>query len=359
MKKYRVFAEVQSYSILPRNAIIEADIISNEGKMRLKIKNINAVDLIGKEFSKRLSIIAEIEADDILTAVGTCRFFSDQILDKIALEVGMQVEDLKIIKAFQLVGKGEDVEFVKFDYDVLDKIGSRVLNLARFDRIVKGISNDRLNRAMHWYRKALKETDLLDVFSYLWICLETLNPLFKEKYPNAYEISKCDKCNFEKVNVSTAPLKMFFKDILDNAQLYSKARSIRQSIVHGFEDIAVIQKKVIDLVDDLGIACRKAIFYLLEIDDSYDNVIGNNESIIFLSFIKIGNFITYEDDPKYFIPDVDVEIEMSEFNGELVIKPIINTNILNHGCSIAGLGWDFYGGDPGYPIKKIQVQING
>jgi len=361
MKRYRVFAEVQSYSILPPNANIKADISSNSGNVSIRINNINTIDLIGKEFSKRLSIIAEIDADDILSAVGKCMYFSEQILDKIAMEVGMPVDELKVLIAFEVVKNGEVVELVKFDYDAIDKIGSKALNLTRFDSIIRSSTNDRINRAMHWYRKALNETDILDIFSYLWICLETLNPLFKDKYPDAYEISKCEKCNYEKRNVYTAPLKMFFKDILDNVQLYSTARKIRQGIVHGFEDIGNIQKNVIEIIDDLGTACRKAIIYLLGMDFSlfdFSNGVGNNEDFTFVTFLKVSNFVTDDNDPLYFIPDINIDIEMSENKGELLIKPIIKTNILNHGCGIAGLGWDIYG-DPGYPVRKIQFQIKG
>lgn len=364
MKRYRVFAEVQSFSIIPNKGELKAEIRSKDGNMSFAISNINAVDLIGKEFSKRLSVIAEIDAEDILSAVGKCHHFADQILDRIALEVGMPVEELVIDKAFEITEENEDTELVKFDYEVLDKIGSREINLARLDRIVKSTSssNDRLIRAMHWYRKALNETDLLDIFSYLWISLETLNPLFKDKYPEAYEVRKCNQCNAETKSVNTAPLKMFFQQVLNNVDLYSKARAIRVSIFHGFENISSIQAKVLNIIDDLGVACRKAFFYLLDIDDSkvnYNQGIGNNEGFTFVSFIKIHNFITDDRNPKYFIPDIKVNIEMSEFNGELVIKPIIKTNIFDYGCGLAGLGWDMYGGDPGYPIRKIQLKIEG
>lgn len=361
MNRYRVFGEVQSYSILPPHVKLNMAVNTNQGNLNLIISNINAIDLIGREFSKRLSIVAEVEADDILSAVSKCNYFSEQILDKIALEVGMPVEEFKIDKAFQLAGETEDIELVKFDYDIIDKIGSKVLNPARLQSIEKSSSNDRIIRAMHWYRKALNETDLLDIFSYLWISLETLNSLLKEKYPDAYIISKCANCDVETRRVDTAPLKMFFQEVLDNVELYSKARKIRQSIFHGFKDIGVIQEQLIEIIDDLEVACRKAIFYLLDIDDSVlgESGLGNNEGFTFVSFLKIRGFISDDSSPQYFVPDINVEIEMTEYNNELVIKPIIKTDIFNHGCALAGLGWEMWGGNPGYPIRKIQFQIRG
>lgn len=364
MKRYRIFAEAQSYSILPNNGKLKTEITSNDSNMSIVISNISTINLIGKEFSKRLSVIAEIEGKDILSAVGKCKYFAEQILDRIALEVGMPIEELEIYRAFDITGENEDTEFVGFDYDVLDKIGSKAMNLRRFDEIIKNtnLSNDRLARSLHWYRKGLNEIDLLDIFSYFWISLETLNPLFENKYPEAYEIRKCKKCNAETKSKNTAPLKMFFQEILKNVELYSKARKIRVSIVHGIEDTVTIQSKALEIIDELELACRKAIFYLLDIDglqDDYNNGIANNEKLTFVTFMKLSNFVTDESNPKYFVPEVRVDIAMSESNGELGIKPIIKTNIFDHGCALAGLGWDMYGGDPGYPIKKMQIQING
>ena len=362
MKSYRVFAEANSYSILPKDLIMDLNIQTAIDKIMVRIQNQNAMDLIGKEFSKCLSIITEIEANDIDEAVGKCYSYSNEILDKIAFEVGMPVDKLKIFKAYELVELGEDVEMINFDYEVLDKIGSKALNLSRFNQIVEKCKSDRINRALHWYRRALNEADLLDIFSYIWISLEVLTPLFIKKYPDAIEISKCKQCGHEEEIKNTAALKMFFKIVLDDEKLYSRARSIRVGIQHGHKDLADIQKEISEIIDKLEIACRKAIVFVLELDINafeYANGIANNESITFVSILKISNFITDEASPDYFEPEIKVEIDIKEENGAVIIKPTLRTNILDHRCSLAGLSWDFYGGDTGYPIKKIQLRIAG
>lgn len=361
MKKYRVFCIVESYSVLPNKGILEFTQGFENEEIKFKIKNIDTENLVGRVFSKSLSIITELDEENITNAIDKCYAYSESLLNKIAFETSMPVKNLKVMMAMEITKGVEVIEIVNYDYDVLSKIGSREIELTQLTKIIQNANDDRIDRAMHWYRKALNENDLLDIFSYLWIALETLNPHYLKVYPDALEKTSCKKCGEERTFIGTAPLKEFFKSI-QREDLYSKSRQIRNQITHGFEDISTLHNKLIDIIDDLCTATRLAIFQIIKIESlsKYpQSVLGYSENIVFETLLKISNYITDDNHPRYFVPSIKTEVEMKYYNDELVIVPTVKTDIFNHGCGLAGIGWDMHGGDPGYPIKKMQIKIMG
>lgn len=198
MAIFKVVCDVISYAVLSSNVKeIKIELQSNGIIDEIKIFNKSSLDLIGKTFSNSLIIQCIINANTIFEAIGLCHAYTERILDQISFVAGTPVYELNIRRAFDISPNTESRDYIQFDYDIIDKIGSRMINLhelLKTSETVNSMNSDRLFRALHWCRKALRENDPLDRFTYIWTGLEVLNPLFRDLYHNEYEVNKCENC---------------------------------------------------------------------------------------------------------------------------------------------------------------------
>lgn len=202
MNLFRIVCGARSYSVLPQGIDTAAFELGRENyKDTIRIKNIKSLNLIGQSFSNELKFICDIHAKEIFEATALAKAEIERLLDQFALIIGSPIHEVKIIKGYDITPSLIDRIYVQFYYDILDKIGSKSTNINNINQVIEGIikaNSDRIYRATHWYRKSLNESDQLDRFVSLWVGFETLNSVFQKMFPNENEISKCEKCGYER-----------------------------------------------------------------------------------------------------------------------------------------------------------------
>lgn len=363
MKIFRVINRAKSYSVLPREVTTMELSIQREKRVdRLKVSNVDALNLLGKSFSSELMFCCDVHAADIFEAVAIANNDTEMFLDKLAFAVGAPVYEVQVIKGFDITPDVVDRQYVQFYYDILDKVGSKTIQIKNMDNIILGLLanySERLHRAIHWYRNSLNEEEPLDRFSYIWIGLETLNSLFKDYYPNAIEVNRCKECGFERKIESIAALKTFFTQHLKNEKLFPDARRLREGLMHGFKEINSLKLKALELNEPLLEAFKQAICFLAgimpEIASPFADL-ENSERITFLFRAKLHNLMVDDNAPEYEEPDFALTVKLEEHNNKLVFHPTVRTTIMNKRVSIGDLGWEL-GGNPGYPFELTQITL--
>lgn len=358
MKKYRVIGIVKSKVTLPIKQIF--NLATTYGKALVTIENIPSNDKLDRHIINRLRISCEVECNAWIETIALSKLFAQMILDIIGFSSLDVVGEFRPADIFEVNPSNDDIEYVHLDYDIIDSIFSRVINKKRFELIVEksqnGDHNDRLLIALHWYNKALREKeDFISSFSSLWLSLESLIPILQNIYPDQEEIRKCEKCGYERKFKSTASLKAAFEE-KGQKSLYSKSRDIRTALQHGFKDIPQINNDVLEIIDQLYETCAAIIFKCMNIEGTEIEVYNDLMPIMGIFYMKLRNFTTEIDAENYFIPFININIEMEKVDDIIRIKPIINTDIFSHGCGIVGLGYRIEG-DTGYKIKQLQIEI--
>lgn len=368
MGKYKLIGTVKSLAILPKE--VYNFLITIENKVftiSINFENDNSISTTNIELTNKLKISADVyyeaqfKEDEIMEVISLFTTEVNKVMDKLSFVSAMPISDFRLTKCYDVTEGLEVRKFIQFDYNSIEKIGSRQIDLGNFDKFMESFSrlnkkiNPRVERAIHWYSKAIKEEDNLDRFSYVWIAFEALNPYFQEYY-NVLEESKCSECGFVREFKGSASLKKFFELEVNNVDLYSKSRRIRNELQHSFKDINTISLKILDLEDELLSSLRQALVFVIDISDEIVNHANylNAEEIIIMAFVDIRDYFKVEG--KDFEPNINIKIEIAEHNSNIVIKPNFECNFLHIGFS--SISWDIFG-NPGYNITKQQVIITG
>lgn len=357
MNKYKALLKVKSFTMIPQNVKdFSITVTLDKTPLLLKLRSNYIGENLDAVYSNELEIDAVIESFDLSTAISYIYSISKRIIDQISFVSGMPVNDMKIIKIIDITDGVEMRQYVHFFYHKLDKVSANELNLNKFKKIVKAFDaidtkrRPRIDRAIHWYGKAISEEEPLDRLVYIWTSFETLNPFFQDIY-NAHEVSKCPNCGYESVNKTTASIKNFFEKEIRNTEIYSKARKYRNSLLHGFEDLDKITFMYEKIEEKLLIALIQAIQFVLKIDNIIDmSDLIHTEPIVISSNFLLGDYMAETE----FEPNVELDLEINLEKEELVIKPTFNINFARF--SIGGYEWDIYG-YPGYNLKKQQMKV--
>lgn len=360
MSIFRIICTARSYAALPQEintAVLKLG--KSQWTDIIRIKNKNSLNLIGQSFSNELHFECDINASDIFEAFGFTRGEIGRILDELAFIVGSPVYDLKMIKGYNITPEIEDREYVQYYYDVLDKVGSKSTGINSLNQFIYGFNkanNERIYRAVHWYRKSLNEFDPLDRFVYLWVGLETLNSFFQKLFPDECEIRKCKQCGWDNEIKGTSAMKAFFREVLKEENLYSKARDMRQ-VLHGHKDLNDVILQSLDINPMLTFALRTAICMSLGIKPdtlNYEINTVESEPIVFVFIAKLSHLDIDESKPDYEEADFSLEIKIESKEEHLVFQPIISTKIMDKGVSLAEMDWELLG-ETGYPFDKMQI----
>jgi len=258
---YRIRYDVPSQSVLPKNArALDLQIKYGGSTAKIVIVNKNDINLLGQEFSKRLSIHCDFEADDIVDAINISSAYVNEILDQFALAVGSPVADPRVEKAYDITPGSTVREIWQFFYDPIEKVGAKAARPEVMEKLFFGFFGKRkgeILRSVHWFRLSLREMEPLDRFTYLWIGLESLNPIAQRLFPGELEVSRCPHCGHEiRAFKGTSSIRRLFGHYGLETSIYSKARRLRQRLLHGYANIAKITEEAIEIISALSSALR-------------------------------------------------------------------------------------------------------
>jgi hypothetical protein len=239
---------------------------------------------------KGMSISATLPAADIDTAMSQARGITNIILALFSVLTKTSIPELLIMKAYDVTPGKRSGKFIQYYYDLPFTTGSvRAVDkraLSRSSEVITGLKesdNNRVTRAMHWFRLATKSKDLLERFTSLWIGLETINLTLCHYYGIEVEYSTCDCCG-KNVPILSG-VKKLFQDIGDDNLTWKKTSGLRAITIHGSQPLQVIVPQLKEKIRSLENALYGGLNLILGLEGSKDNTmnIGNTHEAKYIS----------------------------------------------------------------------------
>lgn len=228
---YRVVMHVE-----PAIAIGQAmkDVVSD---IEIEIEELDHSEM---KTPRGLRLVLTLKSDTAENAISRARGIPNRILSLFAFLRRVSLPETLPVKCYDVTSGRQEGLFIQYDYDVpMDKVSVRRIDRKDLRTSFRSISKleednrNRVFRAFHWYSLALRSRDVFDIFTSLWIGLETINPLVRDYYGLAVEHSQCTNCGHK-----TAPtlngIRKLLRESSGEGNIWARARKLRVGTMHGF-----------------------------------------------------------------------------------------------------------------------------
>jgi hypothetical protein len=243
---------------------------------------------------KGLDIIVTIPESDIETAMSIARGLTNRILGIFSFLAKSSIPELQIMKAYNVTPGKTSGEFIQYFYDLpFSASSAREIGREHLKESSKAIStldkvdNNRVLRAMHWFRLAIKSKDVLERFTSLWIGLETINLTLCKHYnlEIEYSICECGRKKAPKLN----GVKRLFDEINGGKSNWRKITKLRAGTIHGFQPLHVIVPQLKEKIPILEQALHQGLALILGMEFTDDLIvdIAKSHNIHYQSTAKI------------------------------------------------------------------------
>ena len=234
--------------------------------------------LVFEDNSNGMKITATVPAPDIDIAISRARGLSNRVLSLFSFLTKCSIPELSIMKAYDVTHGKKSGRYVQYYYDVPFSEGlARTIDKNRLSAGTLSLShleeadNNRVFRAMHWFRLAIQSKDYLERFTSLWIGLETLNLTLCKHYGIEVEYSMCDHCG---KNVPTLTgVKKFLMELGDKNLKWRDVSKLRAITIHGSEPLHVIVPQLKEKLSPLQKALYKGLCLLLNLKEPQEDII--------------------------------------------------------------------------------------
>jgi len=181
------------------------------------------------------------------------------------------------MKAYDVTPRKKSGKFIQYYYELpFTRESERILDsnsLRKSSEVIIGLGvkdNGRVTRALHWFRRATKSTDLLERFTCLWIGLETINLTLCKHYGIEVEYSTCDCCK-KNVPILTG-VKKLLKDSGDKNLRWRKISKLRATTLHGSKQLYEIIPSLRETVPSLQDALYTGLILISGLDGSDESI---------------------------------------------------------------------------------------
>lgn len=262
--------------------------IGKEMKLSFDYGELILKEIIHSEMGIAKSLLFDVtlNSTDCETAISSARGVVIRALDWISFLTATSLSNPRILKCYDVTPKRTEGKFERYYYiDFLDPISTRQSDSTEmslsYESILKHSEShqDRLYRAMHWYRLAIQSEDYLDKFTLTWIGLETLNPPLKEyykldsKYRNfdgdEVDFDKCLTCKRKTVKALNG-MDHLLTEVAENEEFLRKVKRLRQETLHGHGRLKDITPKLKRLYPILATTLDKGLRLLLGLSNRTD-----------------------------------------------------------------------------------------
>ncbi|NHJ12153.1 MAG: hypothetical protein EAX95_00670 [Candidatus Thorarchaeota archaeon] len=241
-----------------------------------------------------LDVIATIPASNIDMAMTRARGLANRILSLFSFLAKSSIPELQIMKAYDVTPGKTSGDFVQYFYDLpFYAISAREIRRKQLKGSFEAISkleegeNNRVLRAMHWLRLAIKSKDVLERFTSLWVGLETINLSLCRYYNLEIEYSKCE-CGRKKAPRLNGVRRLFHE--IDNEKLnWRETTKLRAGTIHGFQPLHVIVPQLKEKIPLLEQALYKGLVLILGLEGSEDSIVDivNSHNAHYQSSAKV------------------------------------------------------------------------
>jgi len=231
----------------------------------------------------------KLNEENIEKAMVKARNISENLLNFLCLETGHPVYESKILLSYEITENIEKriwrqylppiTSIEGFDIELQEFI-NQGYKIMKYD-------NQRVFRAIRWFRKGVTSTDPLDQFLAFWHGLESLNPLlaenFKIKDKNGKQINtkvkkigkKCEYCGKGCTTVVPAGIEALYDNLNIDETLRKKIAETRIGLVHGTKTIKELNQNSVKLLPKISTILFSGLSAILKIPfkkSSYQNL---------------------------------------------------------------------------------------
>ena len=236
--------------------------------------------------AKGLLIYVTLNSTNCTNATTRARGVLIRALDWLSFHVAASLPNPRILKCYEVTSGEKKGQFEQYHYiDFLDPVSVRQIDIAELSQAYESIlkhkksHQDRLYRAMHWYRLAFQSEDYIDRFTAVWIGLETINPILKKHYQlekkyqdfdgKEVDFEKCPECGHKPVQMLNG-VNHLLKEVIEDEESISDVRKLRRETLHGFGLMSEITPKAKELLPKLTVALDMGLRMLLGLSEQSD-----------------------------------------------------------------------------------------
>jgi hypothetical protein len=274
MKEYTVlFSLKPAVRLPPEIESICLNFEEPENPKRIVISKIEETSF-GYKIQSGIYLRVFIRAENLKEAINEAKSLTDEVTSFITLITGVSL-DIPIEKlAYEVTSEVEERDFLQVFYNPIPtSISRRTLNhdilLSLIDKFiqVKPNEKDHIARAIQWYRIGSLTPNIFDKFICFWIGLETLNPIFQERFSVKNDPTTCPSCGYQWISTRTVSgLRTFIQTkIPEGKEIYRRIHDLRVTLIHSIERLSTLHKEVSELVPRVAEILFRAICFLLEI----------------------------------------------------------------------------------------------
>lgn len=222
----------------------------------------------GSPLHRGFSARVDLHSADLDSAFRAAEAHLQMLLSIATLQCNATVGDALPLLIYETTAGADRTEFLQFDYlqgDLL--LRKRALVHDEFNRLMGAslqVNNDRVARAIRWYRKGLMEDDGFDRFTSYWIGLENINKPLIAQLGERSEYGTCRSCGAPYELPTSKGIRALFEQHSANGQAdFKRCRDLRVDVVHGSGALGSAVTQVAECAELCRIMLRTGIFVLL------------------------------------------------------------------------------------------------
>jgi hypothetical protein len=249
MDVYRVIMRVS-----PAVVLTEPKTIVHSENIQIRFENVIDPEL---RAPTGLKISAKWQADSIDQAISRVRGHADRTLSLFGFLTNTSLPEIHPVKCYTITPEKKEGIFVQYHYDLpIRPVSSRLVDDEELRASIESINslseshNNRVLRAMHWYRLAIRSRDALDIFISLWISLKSIDPVLRDHFHLETEFRTCPECN-RKIHPMLNGVKKVLSAVSGSEKTWTKIGRIRVGLVHGFRDFNKMLSSIRQLIPTL------------------------------------------------------------------------------------------------------------
>jgi|GEM_PF-6721079 len=220
----------------------------------------------GRQIVEAIELEITLDASSLDEAINLAGSRANRWLAALSFAGRAPVEDARLLLAYDVTPNKLERPFLQRFYQDL---WSRSLQVHVDPAVLQGVINGwgqlegkrhwAASRAFYWYRRALRAGDPADRFTYLWLGLEALEPMLREKLNIPQDDARCPSCNKLLQDPSTAGIRGFLQNVSSQERLYRRARQLRVNLLHTVSSDYEVEKEAQELSEPLESALRTAV----------------------------------------------------------------------------------------------------
>lgn len=228
--------------------------------------------------SNGLRIHIHLDADDLDDAVRMARDIAEVLLSTLSFASLSECPSAAWRRAYEIT-PGLAIRRYRqfFSYRVpgtMQRVESRIYS--EIFRTIDPLPDERIFRAMTWFRKALSQDNPYDELIHYWSTLENLDGLLEAALPGLpVGFTNTNRGRFKEPTSGKGMIRFFVRTLHYKPDQYWKLKHTRNDIVHGLVPLSrALTKKVRDQLPILRRSCIAALGYILGIRSQIERAIA-------------------------------------------------------------------------------------